>query len=63
MTYQNVKQAWEDLRRRKCDQTGNSNGAHYLLVFALMQVGISCRGLTNSEIEGEAITYLSKGER
>jgi hypothetical protein len=61
--YQAVEKAYRDVRWRKCIQSGNSGGGHYLLVFALMQAGICCRGLTSPEIEGVAITYLEKNAK
>ena len=60
--YEKVLEAYTALRERRCVQSNNSGGAHYLLVYALMQAGISCRGLSNDKIEGLAITFLEKGE-
>jgi len=61
--YDKVEEKWRLLRARKCIQSGHASGTHYELVYALMAAGVDCRGMSNDEIEGLAISYLARGDK
>lgn len=56
--YREIVEAYNTLRAHRCVQSNNTNGGHYVLALKLGLAGISTRGLSKGELEGEAIRVI-----